>query len=181
MAHAAKAACCRGKDCDLSISADHAASYARTSAVRRFSRCQICACRSDNERVIAVPAIRALAPEVSDDAARVTAEIRQRLKALPLLRIVDGPPVLSTYEDRVPQFEARLQEQVDLVLIGIASLLADGRHTMLLRVWKADGRTQLVGQQYVSGANQLVEAEIADGLCGALAAALQQERAPAPR
>ncbi|MBR1137317.1 hypothetical protein JQ619_16200 [Bradyrhizobium denitrificans] len=136
---------------------------------------------ADNERVIAVPAIRALAPEVSDDAARVTAEIRQRLKALPLLRIVDGPPVLSTYEDRVPQFEARLQEHVDLVLIGIASLLADGRHTMLLRVWKADGRTQLVGQQYVSGANQLVEAEIADGLCGALAAALQQERAPAPR
>ena len=74
---------------------------------------------ADNERVIAVPAIRALAPEVSDDAARVTAEIRQRLKALPLLRIVDGPPVLSTYEDRVPQFEARLQEQVDLVLIEI--------------------------------------------------------------
>ncbi|MGY3450773.1 hypothetical protein [Bradyrhizobium sp. USDA 4353] len=128
---------------------------------------------ADGERVIALPDARAMTSDVGDDAARLTAQLRQRLQAVPSLRVVDGPPVLSASIDRVPDFRASSEMHVDLMLLAFASRTADGRHRLVLRVWDTEKHTQVMGQTFVYGVGQHPEAEIAETTANELAAVLQ--------
>lgn len=135
--------------------------------------------------VIAVPELHALTPDASEDAARITVELRQRFQALSSLRVVEGPPAPTAVPGRpdilLPPFEPWRDAHVDIVLVGNASVLKDGRHKLELRIWRVENRTQLVGQQFVFSAHQEHEHEIADFVRDALVAALQQDAAPAQR
>jgi len=138
---------------------------------------------ADGARVIAVPELHALTPEATDDAARITAELRQRFQALSSLRVVEAPPLPTGVPGHpdilLPPFELWRDAHVDVVLVGNTSILKDGRHQLSLRIWNVETRTQLVGQQFVFGAHQ--GHEIADLVRDALVAALQPAEAPAPR
>ncbi|WP_139020674.1 hypothetical protein [Bradyrhizobium sp. ORS 285] len=128
---------------------------------------------ADGERVIAVPDARAMTSDVGDDAARLTAQLRQRLQAVPSLRIVDGPPILSANVDRVPDFRTGSEMHVDLMLLAFASRTADGRRQFSLRLWDTEKHTQVMGQTFVYDVGQQPEAEIAEKTANELAAVLQ--------
>jgi hypothetical protein len=140
---------------------------------------------ADGEPVMAVPELHALTPEAAEDAARITAELRQRFQALPSLRVVEAPPLpigVPGHPDiLLPPFEQWRDAHVDIVLVGTTSILNDGRHQLLLRIWNVETRTQLVGEQYVFGVHQGHEQEIADHVRDALLAALQKGTMQAPR
>ena len=138
---------------------------------------------ADGERVIAVPELHALTPDASEDAARITVELRQRFQALPSLRVVEGPPAPTAVPGHpdilLPPFEPWRDARVDILLVGNTAVLKDGRHKVSLFIWRVDKRTQLVGQQFVFGAHQGHEHEIADSVRDALAAALLRDAASA--
>ena len=85
---------------------------------------------ADGARVIAVPELHALTPEATDDAARITAELRQRFQALSSPRVVEAPPLPTGVPGHpdilLPPFELWRDAHVDVVLVGNTSILKDG-------------------------------------------------------
>ncbi|MGJ4906346.1 hypothetical protein [Bradyrhizobium sp. HKCCYLS2033] len=132
---------------------------------------------AEGDRVIAVPELHAMTPEARDEADLMTSALRVRFQALPSLRLVDRPVPLVD-PDRpdilLPKFEQLRDLHFDLVLVGNAAVLSDGRHKVSLRIWNVEKRQQLVGQQYVFNAHQGYDEEIADQVRDALMAALSQ-------
>ncbi|CCE00647.1 hypothetical protein [Bradyrhizobium sp. STM 3809] len=120
---------------------------------------------ADGERVIAVPELRALTPEAKEDATRLPIALRARFQALPSLRVVEEPVPMAS-PDRpdilLPAFGQLRDRRLDIVLVGNATVLSDGRHKVTLWIWNVEKQTQLLGQQYVFGAHPGHEQEIAD-------------------
>ncbi|WP_410052374.1 hypothetical protein [Bradyrhizobium sp. SZCCHNS3052] len=132
---------------------------------------------AEGERVIAVPKLHAMTPEAGDDAALLTSALRARFHAMPSLRVVEEPvPMASPGHPDIllPQFEKSRDLHFDLVLVGNAALLSDGRHKVSLRIWNVEKQTQLLGQQYVFRAYPGHEQEIANVIGDALVSALSQ-------
>jgi hypothetical protein len=134
---------------------------------------------ANSRRVIAVPAVQALSPEVADIAARATSDLRRQIMSVESLRVTEGPPVPPGYQSRVPPFALWREAHVDFLLTSYARTVSN-RPVLQVRIWDIATGGQIVSQVYVSEFDQrpVFGDEIAGEIRDVLTAALDKGNAP---